>query len=380
MHNIKQKFLKYIFSFVCFAFLGSCSQTGDYFKAGNAADIAILLPMSGVEAEMGMEYAKMIKMGIKDSAASKIKVTIYDSANQEALEDSLDKILNRGTDIIIGPIYSGPTKIVAEKAGSKGIITISFSNNPTLAEQNLFIYGHAPMRQLEQITNYFLDNGHKNYIALLPSGKHSNVVSKILREMIIDGDGILSRLELYGASPEDIKSSVKIVSETASQLNESDLNLTQPVILIADDPVTLEMVYANIRKYGLDKKAIIAGDSRINIDSPFNTNISFTGTLGVANEKLAARARKAGVRHISFMHALAYDAGKMTGKYIGKRYNKEEFLTRMNSKEEFIGIAGRIHFIDSIAQRKYDVIRKENGIYVGDVKRGYGRSSPVHSR
>ena len=123
-----------------------------------------MLPLSGSEAALGKEYAQMIKLGLADGAKTKIRVTTYDSANPETLSKSLDKILEDGVDIIIGPVYSEETKAVAEKVKGKGTIVISLSNNPVLADKQTYVFGHAPMRQLEQITNYFLEKKHQNYI------------------------------------------------------------------------------------------------------------------------------------------------------------------------------------------------------------------------
>lgn len=368
MLNIKQKFLKFIISFACLFSISACDQIKDFsdvqkMLGKNIVDVAILLPMSGPEAELSKEYAQMIKIGLSDGAKTKIRVTSYDTTDKQKLDESLDKILEIGSDIIIGPIYSETTKIVANKVRGKGTLVLSFSNNPVLADKQIFIYGHAPMRQMEQLTNYFLENNYKNYIALLPSGRHSTLVSKILRDMIANADGTLSRIEFYGNSPEDIAKSIKLISDSVDHLNENDFNLTQPVILLADDSATLQLLYNNARKYNLDKKAIIAGDSRADIDFTPPVDIVFTGSLNIMNTDLLARSKKAGVSHISFMHAIAYDAGKMISDNIGTGYNKTKFLSKMNSPEPFIGTSGSIHFIDSIAQRKYDIIKKENGEY-----------------
>ncbi|MDP4832906.1 MAG: penicillin-binding protein activator [Rickettsiaceae bacterium] len=364
MLNIKQKFLKFIISFACLVSISACEQLGVKNIVGkNVVDIAILMPMSGPEAELSKEYAQMVKIGLSDGAKTKIRVTSYDSADKDKLNESLDKIFETGTDLIIGPIYSEATQIVANKVKGKGTLVISLSNNPVLADQQVFIHGHAPMRQLEQLTNYFLDNNYKNYIALLPSGRHSNSVSKILRDMISNANGTLARVEFYGNTPEDIAKSVKIVSDSVDNLNENDFNLTQPVIILADDSATLQILYNNAHKYNLDKKAIISGDSRADIDSSPPTNITFTGSLNITNTDLVERAKKAGINHISFMHAIAYDAGKMASNYIGTSYNKTKFLSDMNGSEPFVGISGKIHFTDSIAQRQYDIIIKENGEY-----------------
>jgi hypothetical protein len=53
----------------------------------------------------------------------------------------------------------------------------------------------------------------------------------------------------------------------------------------------------------------------------------------------------------------------MTGTYIGDQYSSVNFLARLNSSEPYIGIAGKTYFIDSIAQRGYDIIKREGRTY-----------------
>ncbi len=368
MNNIKQFFLKVIITFSCLFSLSACDQISNLsdmknIVGKNVVNIAILFPLSGPEAELAKEYAQMIKIGLSDSAKTKIRVTTYDSANNKKLSSLLDEIFEQGTDIIIGPIYSQTTKTVASKVKGEGPIVLSFSNNPVLANRQVFIYGHAPVRQLEKIIDYFLDNQYKNYIVLLPTGRCSKMVSQIVYDMITTKNAILAGVEFYDNSPEDIDKSVRVVANNVDSLNENDLNLSQPVVLIGDNPATLEMLYTSIHKYHLDKKAILVGDNKIDIDFSSPIDITFTGSLNIANTNLTMRAMKAGIKHISFMHATSYDAGKMIGDYIGKHYNKTKFLEKMNSSEPFLGISGGIYFIDSIAQRKYDIIKKENGKY-----------------
>ena len=368
MSNIKQKFLKFIISFACIVLISACSQTDKSSERKNIADqkgidVAIVLPLSGPEAALGKEYAQMIKLGLSDGAKTKIRVTTYDSSNPETLSKSLDKILEDGVDIIIGPVYSEETKAVAEKVKGKGTIVISLSNNPVLADKQTYVFGHAPMRQLEQITNYFLEKKHQNYITLLPAGRYSNTISKILKDMITLKGAALARLEFYGTTPEDLEKSLRLVSDTVDTLNENDYELTRPVILLADDQSALETLLKHARKFSLDKKAILAGDSRIDLNFSEPITTTFTGSLNIVNFDLPARSAQLGIKHISFIHTLAYDAGRLVGNSIGSNYSKTKFVEQLNSAEPFPGASGAIGFVDSIAQRKYDIIKKENGQY-----------------
>jgi hypothetical protein len=219
------------------------------------------------------------------------------------------------------------------------------------------------MRQLEQITNHLLERNYQNYITLLPAGRHSATINKVLKDRIVENDATLARVEFYSKNSSDIEKSLKLINDTVDNLNENDLNIKQPVVFMAGDQTALEALLEQAKNFNLDKKATLAGDNRINLDITEPVNVTFTGSMEFIDVNFPAKAEKLGVKQRNFMHALAYDAGKMVGNYIGLEYNKVRFLARMNAGEPFIGVAGNVYFTDSIAQRKYDIIRKEDGQY-----------------
>ena len=351
MNNIKQKFTKLIISFYCLFALNACESghnvnSSKKNMSNNVTEIALLLPLSGENELLGKQYAGLIKMGLGDGAKTKIKVTSYDSSDETKLKDSIKRILEQKTKIIIGPIYSKDTKILSAQIKGQDVIAMSLSNDPTLADNNIFVFGHAPMRQMEQITTYLINNEYKNYIILLPAGRYSQTVSKIIQNIIANKDAALSRMEFY------------------NNLNEYDENLKRPVVIVGDDPENLKRIYKIAKNFNLDKKAIIAGDNRIDVDQDQQFDIIYTGAIALDNGNLKQRAATLGVNHFSFMHTLAYDAGKIIASSIVNGYNKEEFLSRLQSSEKFSGLSGKIYFVDSIAQREYEIIRKQNGAYV----------------
>ncbi len=368
MNNIKQKFTKLIISFCCLVALVACESRSNssYNKniSNNTTEVALLLPLSGENELLGKQYAGLIKMGLGDGATTKIKVTSYDSSDELKLKDSIKKILEQKTKIVIGPIYSKDTKIVSNQLKDKDVIVLSLSNDPTLADDNVFVFGHAPMRQIEQITNYLINNDYKNYITLLPAGRHSQTVSKIIQTIITNKDATLSRTEFYNNSDEDMEKALNIVSDSVDNLNEHDENLKRPVIIVGDDLDNLKKIYQIAKKFNLDKKAIIAGDNRIDSDNDQQFDLIYTGTIALDNGNLKERAAILDIDHFSFMHALAYDAGKIIASNIVNGYKKEDFLMKMRSSEKFSGISGKIYFVDSIAQREYEIIRKQNGTYI----------------
>ena len=369
MNNIKQKFTKFIISFCFLLVLTACESSNNNTNSKKSlsnntiTEVALLLPLSGENELLAKQYAGMIKMGLGDGAKTKIKVTSYDCSDEIKLKESIKRILEQKIKIIIGPIYSKDTKVLSAAIKDKDVIALSLSNDPTLADNNMFIFGHAPMRQIEQITTYLINNEYKNYVILLPTGRHTQIVSKIIQNIIANKEATLSRMEFYNNTDEDIEKAVNIVSDTVSNLNEQDEILKRPVVIVGDDPENLRRIYQFAKNFNLDKKAVIAGDNRIDVVEDKQFEIIYTGSITLENGNIKQRATTLGVNYFSFMHALAYDAGKIITSNIIGNYNKEDFLTRLKSSKKFSGISGKIYFVDSIAQREYEIIKKQNGIY-----------------
>ena len=369
MNNIKQKFTKFIISFCFLLVLTACESSNNNTNSKKSlsnntiTEVALLLPLSGENELLAKQYAGMIKMGLGDGAKTKIKVTSYDCSDEIKLKKSIKRILEQKIKIIIGPIYSKDTKVLSAAIKDKDVIALSLSNDPTLADNNMFIFGHAPMRQIEQITTYLINNEYKNYVILLPTGRHTQIVSKIIQNIIANKEATLSRMEFYNNTDEDIEKAVNIVSDTVSNLNEQDEILKRPVVIVGDDLENLKKIYQFAKNFNLDKKAVIAGDNRIDVIDDKQFEIIYTGSITLENGNLKQRAANLGINYFSFMHALAYDAGKIVASNIIGNYRQEDFLTRLKSSKKFSGVSGKLYFIDSIAQREYEIIKKQNGVY-----------------
>lgn len=363
--------LKTIWSFIILFFysitLSSCNNATQEIAISESKDeateIAILMPMTGEDSIAGTQYNHLIKMGLHDGLKSRVNVTSYDGADARQITAAMKKIIARNTKIILGPLYSELTSLIVDQAKAHNIIIITMSNNPVLADNRLFVFGHAPLKQLEQIVNYFLAKEYKHFITLLPSSNHSRTTANIIQNLVAQKNATFAKSEFYFPAPDSINKSVKLVSENVDSLNELDDIETKPVIYINDNPSNLNVIFSAINKYNLNKKAVIIGDNRIDVDYPGNIDLIFTGSLNMINSNVAESAKNFGINHLSFMHLLAYDLGLITSHYIGEHFILEQFLARLNSKESYIGLSGNIHFVDSIAQREYDIISREGTVY-----------------
>lgn len=325
--------------------------------------VAILLPLTGATGKSGQEYNYMIKKGLSDYVQTQIKVLSYDTATDQQLEESIAKVINNKTDIIIGSIDSVSTRHIAKKVKKHNIAVITLSNDPSLADKNLFVLGHAPMRQFEYLIKYLLENDYQNYIIFFPSGRYSKSLASVLQNTIIKNNATMVRTDYYSDDDQNIAHMVKVISDNVDQLNEMDDNMKKPVILLSDDTQTLVPVMTNIVRNNLDKKTLVAGDSRVNIEGFDTLEMIYTGNIHTKYKMIEQDARKHGINHIGFMHTIAYDAGSLVASCISRSpFSKHNFLNKMHNVSNFNGLSGIIDFQESIAQRKYQIIkRQENG-------------------
>lgn len=372
MHNIQQKLLHCIIHLSISIILSSCASEQsnlllqDKISTSNQVpvEIAILMPLTTEQSILGKQYNQLIKMGIKDGARVPVHITSYDASNEKRTLDAMQKIIKRNTKIILGPLYSPLTALIVDDAKKHNIVVISMSNDPVLADDFVFTFGHAPMKQLDRIIRYCLDQGYKNFVTLLPQGQYSKTTTQVIQDILNQNSALLVHSEFYLPIPESINDVVKVVADRIDTLNEDAYEFTKPVIYISDSQQNLSLLFSSIHKYNLDKKALIIGDNRIDIHDPWKINIMFTGSRNVLNHDIIQRAGNLlSIDHMSVMHNIAYDLGLMIIQYVGEKFDMNSFLARMNNQEPYIGISGNVYFVDAIAQRKYDIIQRKNTQY-----------------
>jgi hypothetical protein len=358
MVNIRQKLFSCIILFSLF--LSGC---GDLNKTQPKIDVAILMPLTGTNAEQGKRLASLIQLGLEDALQGHVKLMIYDCATEEIANTMMDKIIAKKTKIVLGPLYSNVTSSIIAKAEKNNITIITLSNNPILAANNTYVFGHAPMRQTERLMDYFLSKEFKDFILLLPKTRNSEMVGKLIQDIVMRGGGNPVHIEYYTDSTAEIAKVVENISPIVDKMNESSEG--KPVIYIADDAKALEVILSSLKMHHLDEKAIISGDSRIDIAFTQPIKVVYTGSLNYKNYNLNIKAKEImNISHLTFLDLLAYDLGRMTSQYIGYGLDHELFLTRLNSQDTYLGASGVIKFEDNIAKRKYDIIERDGEHYV----------------
>jgi ABC-type branched-subunit amino acid transport system substrate-binding protein len=360
---------KFIKSILLLVFICSCStknenQANAPTKLQKKVEVAILMPMSSTNAEIGKRLSNLIRAGIEDSIRGNVSITIYDSATEEFTNKSMDQIIQRKTQIILGPLLASDVNLIKDRAKSNNIDIITLSNSSSVVDTNVFVFGHTPLKQTERIINYLLSNkNYKNFVLLLPQASHTGNLVKVLGEMIGSQGGKIYFVEKYETSSEEsMTQAVEKIQEVVDEINESGENSTKPLIYVADEAKNLSYILNLLHKNKLDRKAIIFGDNRLDLGD--NTEVMFTGSLNHINSKISENAEEfTGSKHLNYMDKLAYDLGSLVGYAIDGEFSRERFHLLINNQSGFRNTSGLLRFSNGIAQRRYDIIKKKESRY-----------------
>ena len=348
--------------FLLSVLLTSCSS--DKVKHITPTNIAILMPITGTNARMGQRLASMIELGLDDALQGNIKVMTYDIAEESRIPVIINKMKSRGTMLVLGPIFSSNAQEIIPQIQPYGIAMITLSNNPALAGQDVYVFGHAPMKQTQRIIDYTLTQGYKDYIMLLPASKYSREMASVVGNMVEEKGAKLVQSEFYSDKQESIDVAVQNIATIVQNINEAEDANMKPVLYVSDDTALMKDVANALKKYNLDIQTLLVGDDKLDIAYDQPMTFVFTGSMLAHNDVALDKAKTLiGVDHLNSLDLVAYDLGKITAYNLGQDLARDQFLARLNSGHLHLGASGAIKFIDGVADRKYDVIKRDANGY-----------------
>lgn len=354
--------------FIALSILGcqSAQQSSYQNDLPKQTQVAILLPISGADQVMGKKLNELINLGLRDGAARNLSINTYDIGGSKGVEAAMEKVLLAKPDLIIGPISSADTKQVAELARPQNIVTITLSNDPSVAGPDVYVFGHAPLQQTKRLMNYLALINVNHMILLLPEGPASENLAKVVTEIARKKAINVVQVFKYSALEASIEKNVQSVSSLVDSLNEDPDNTTKAAVYISGQGQDLRTLFDTLRQYEVDQKAIVCGENKIDIDYEKPIDIIFPSSLNFTNSNLSQQIlqNNFGTTYLSFWDKMAYDAGLVASYSIGTEdFTRERFLSRLSNPGGYVGVSGSLRFYDYVTERKYDIIKRSNYLY-----------------
>lgn len=169
--------------------------------------VALLVPMSGSNGNVGQAIANATTMALLDTNAENLRITTYDTA--QGPEAAARQAVAEGNSLILGPLLGSNIPSVLSVARSADVPVISFSNDTNAAGPNVFIMGHIPEQSIMRTVEYARGRGAQNFAVIAPDGAYGVRAEEAMRRATAAYGGSVVWTERYSRGNTSIVSAAE---------------------------------------------------------------------------------------------------------------------------------------------------------------------------
>lgn len=149
--------------------------------------IALLVPLSGQNGEVGQSIANATTMAILDTSADNLRITTYDTA--QGPQSAARRALADGNKLILGPLLGSNVVSVRAETEGTNVPIITFSNDTTVVGPGVFVMGHIPEQSIARSVQFARSKGSNGFAILAPDGDYGNRAEAALRSALTQYGG-----------------------------------------------------------------------------------------------------------------------------------------------------------------------------------------------
>ncbi len=178
--------------------------------AAGPVKVALLVPLSGPHAELGMAMQNAAQLAMFDMGYDSFELIPRDTGNSpQAAVTAASEALNDGAQLILGPVFADAVRAVKPVAAQRGVNVIAFSTDWTLAGGNTYIMGFLPFGQVKRVTEYAAQNGVRRVGILAPDNDYGNAVVSAYQAAAQSMGMPAPSITRFGANAKDLSAVVR---------------------------------------------------------------------------------------------------------------------------------------------------------------------------
>lgn len=319
--------------------------------------VALLVPLSGANAEVGQSIANATTMALLDTGAENLRITTYDTNGGAGAAAS--RAVNDGNRLILGPLMRDNVGDVLAQARPADVPLLTFSNDTTVARNDVFVMGHIPDQSIERTVEFAISQGARNFAALAPRGDYGNRALAALDRAAAEHGGAVVSVERYDRG----NTSILSAADRLTQAGGFD------TVLIADGARLSAMAASRLKDAGAALPSII-GTELWSREDELTRNASLRGAWfsAVPDERYRQFSESYNARFGAQpfrIATLGYDAVlltlRMTRDWRPGRDLPEGLL---NDDGGFLGLDGPFRFgTNGLGERAFEVRQVGNGAF-----------------
>lgn len=169
--------------------------------------VALLVPLSGANGEIGQSIANAASMAVLDTNAQNLRITTYDTATGATAAAA--KAIADGNKLILGPIDGDQIAAVIAVARPAKVPIISYSNDAGIAAADVFVLGTVPSQSISRTVSYARAHGVSRFAALIPTGDYGTRASAAYTAAVRAAGGTIVATESYNRANTSVISAAR---------------------------------------------------------------------------------------------------------------------------------------------------------------------------
>lgn len=338
-------------------------------KPGDAHRVAILVPLTGPNAPVGSSLANAATLALVDTGKAGVRLTSYDTAALGASE-AARRALADGAQLILGPLLAADSARVRALAEPRGIATLSFSNDSSLAGGRLFVLGFQPAQSVDRVVGYAASRGLRRFAALVPDGVYGQRASVAFTRAVRSGSGQVVALTNFVRTPAALPAAARKVtaSNVPARQGAPSASAARPPIafealLVADSGTIAAGFAPHLAKSGAPLGSyLLMGTELWNTERGLGRAPALNGAVfaAVPDQRFQAMARRYQARFAAMpsrLASLSYDAMLLAASAAGTQWRLGQAFPAdaLADRQGFAGVDGIFRFRNNIAERGLEV-------------------------
>jgi branched-chain amino acid transport system substrate-binding protein len=157
--------------------------------------VALLVPLSGPNGLAGRSIANAATMALLDTNAANLRITTYDTSG--GAPAAAAHAIADGNRLILGPLLGDEAQAVANTARAEHVVVISYSNDVSVAGNNVFVMGNIPGEAIARVVRQARTQGATRFAALIPLGTYGERASNAMLAAVRGSGGVMVGMESY---------------------------------------------------------------------------------------------------------------------------------------------------------------------------------------
>lgn len=177
--------------------------------------VGLLVPLTGPASGLGRALLNAAQLALFELGDDNFALIPRDTkGTPEGAERAVREAIEEGARLILGPLFASSVRAVAPVARADSLNVIAFSNDRSVAGDNVFVIGFLPEAQVARIVAYARSRGVSRFAALIPNSAYGNRVAEAFNRVVMALNGTIFQVERYDAT--DAKSLSPLVRRLAN--------------------------------------------------------------------------------------------------------------------------------------------------------------------